>query len=355
VSATLELDGVTHRYGGGTGAAAAALADVALTAPPGAYVVLLGPSGSGKTTLLSLLGGFLTPTAGRVLIDGRDVTALPPARRPTATVFQDYALFPHLSVAGNVGFGLSVRGVPRRERLARVADALALVGLEGYGRRGVHELSGGQRQRVALARALVVDPKVLLLDEPLGALDVALRRQVQSELKALQRRVGTTLVHVTHDQEEAMALADLLVVMNRGRVEDAGPPERVYLRPRTRFAATFLGESNLVEGRVVAAGEGWAEVATAFGAVRAEGAAAVGRAVTLALRPEQIAVGGEGWRLGGAVVTGAAFLGSHWRAAARADADGSTLRLHLPPGAAVRAGDRLDLAAPSRTAALLED
>jgi spermidine/putrescine transport system ATP-binding protein len=344
VSASLELRAVTHRFG-----ATAALADVSLAVPAGAYVVLLGPSGSGKTTLLSVLGGFIPPSEGRVLVDAVDVTDLPPARRPTTTVFQDYALFPHLSVTGNVGFGLAMRGMPRRERRPRVDAALALVGLDGFSGRRVHELSGGQRQRVALARALAVEPAVLLLDEPLGALDVALRRQVQGELKAVQRRVGTTFVHVTHDQEEAMALADLLVVMDGGRIEDAGAPDRVYLRPRTRFAATFLGDSNLIEGRVLAAVDGHADVATGYGQVRvAAEAAADGEAVALVLRPEQIAVGAAGtglFRLGPARVTDATFLGGHWRALARAEATGELLLLHLPAVPTPKQGDRLDLAA----------
>ncbi|MFL5334349.1 MAG: ABC transporter ATP-binding protein, partial [Geminicoccaceae bacterium] len=229
MSAGLELRGIGQRFGD-----TAALAGIGLSFPAGAYVVLLGPFGSGKTTLLSVLGGFLVPTSGTVLIDERDVTAMPPALRPTTTVFQDYALFPHLSVAGNIGFVLTMRGIAADARRSRIEAALVLVGLDGFADRRIHELSGGQRQRVALARALVVEPAVLLLDEPLGALDVALRRQVQAELKTVQRRVGTTFVHVTHDQEEAIALADLLVVMNRGRIEDVGPPDRIYLRPRTR-------------------------------------------------------------------------------------------------------------------------
>jgi spermidine/putrescine transport system ATP-binding protein len=351
VSATLELRAVTHRFG-----ATAALADVSFAVPAGAYVVLLGPSGSGKTTLLSVLGGFVAPSEGRVLVDGVDVTELPPARRPTTTVFQGYALFPHLSVQGNVGFGLAVRGTPRRARRPRVDAALALVGLDGFSRRRVHELSGGQRQRVALARALAVEPAVLLLDEPLGALDVALRRQIQGELKAVQRRVGTTFVHVTHDQEEAMALADLLVVMNQGRIEDAGAPDRVYLRPRTRFAATFLGDSNLIDGRVLASGPGWADVATAYGQVRVGAEAEPGEGVSLALRPEQLAIGEVGtglFRLGPVRITDATFLGGHWRVLTRAEATGELLLLHLPAVPAPKQGDRLDLtAAPDRLALL---
>jgi spermidine/putrescine transport system ATP-binding protein len=351
VSATLELRAVTHRFG-----ATAALADVSLAVPAGAYVVLLGPSGSGKTTLLSVLGGFLLPSEGRVLVDAVDVTDVPPARRPTTTVFQDYALFPHLSVTGNVGFGLAMRGLPRRARRPRVDAALVLVGLDGFSGRRVHELSGGQRQRVALARALAVEPAVLLLDEPLGALDVALRRQVQGELKAVQRRVGTTFVHVTHDQEEAMALADLLVVMDRGRIEDAGAPDRVYLRPRTRFAATFLGDSNLIAGRVLAVGDGHADVATGYGQVRVAAEAEPGEVVSLALRPEQLAIGETGaglFRLGPARITDATFLGGHWRVLARAEATGEQLLLHLPAVPAPKPGDRLELAAAPERLVLL--
>ena len=346
MSAALRLAGIAHRFG-----ATQALEAIELAVAAGSFAVLLGPSGSGKTTLLSILGGFIEPDAGRVLIDGEDVTALPPRSRPTATVFQDYALFPHLSVGGNVGFGLAMRRQPRAARHRQVADVLALVGLEGFAGRRVHELSGGQRQRVALARALAVEPALLLLDEPLGALDVALRRQVQGELKALQRRVGTTFVHVTHDQEEAMALADLLVVMNRGRIEDAGPPERVYLSPRTSFTATFLGDSNLIEGKVVAMRPGEVEVATAFGPVRVAGAGTQGRSVTLAVRPEQLVVGAQPpglLPLGIARITEATFLGAYWRVRADGDCPQPWL-VHLPPLQAPRPGDRLELAvAPER-------
>ena len=348
MSASLELRGVAQRFGD-----TQALAAVDLAVPAGSYVVLLGPSGSGKTTLLSILGGFLLPTAGTVLIDGADVTAVPPAKRPTATVFQDYALFPHLSVAGNIGFGLAMQRIPRAERLRRTGAVLDLVGLAGYGGRRIQALSGGQRQRVALARALAVEPKVLLLDEPLGALDVALRRQVQAELKALQRRVGTTFVHVTHDQEEAMALADLLVVMQGGRIEDQGPADRVYLRPRTRFTATFLGDSNLIEGRVAAATAGWVEVATPLGTVRAAGDAPVGAPVTLSLRPEQIGLDGGAWILGEATVRDAMFLGSHWRVEVEAARTARRLTLHVPPARAPRIGERLTLGADPAGVALL--
>lgn len=250
----LLIDGVGKRYG-----ASVALDTVSFAVPAGSYVVLLGPSGSGKTTLLSILGGFTPPSGGSVLLGGTDITHLPPARRPTATVFQDYALFPHLSIGDNVGFGLSVRGVPRAKMNQQVANALQLVGLGGFENRPIAAASGGQRQRIALARALVIEPAVLLLDEPLGALDLSLRRQMQEELRRIQRAQGRTFVHVTHDQEEAMAIADLVLIMNNGRIEDMGPPQRVYERPRTRFAARFLGESSVVAGSF--AGEAVASVA----------------------------------------------------------------------------------------------
>jgi len=323
------LEGVAKRYG-----AAAALARIDLAVPRGAFVVVLGPSGSGKTTLLSIIGGFVAPSEGRVVIDGADVTALAPAKRPTATVFQDYALFPHMSVAGNVGFGLAMHGVRGAERRRRVEAALALVGLAELGRRGVHQLSGGQQQRVALARAIAVEPKVLLLDEPLGALDLALRRQMQDELSRIQRRLGTTFLHVTHDQDEAMSIADEIVLMHRGAIEDRGPPRRVYLRPRTRFAATFMGESNLIEGRVVARDRTGARIETPLGAFTLACEAPAGARVTLVLRPEHIALDppAEGaLALGPAHITAATFQGTNVRLTARA-ADGSPLLIRVPPG-----------------------
>ena len=319
-----------------------ALDDVSVAVEPGQFVVLLGPSGSGKTTLLSILGGFAEPTAGRVLIAGRDVTETPPARRPTTTVFQDYALFPHMSIAGNVGFGLAMRRVPRPDRARRVEAALAMVGLADMGARRVHELSGGQRQRVALARALVVDPTVLLLDEPLGALDLNLRRQMQEELTHIQRRLGTAFVHVTHDQDEAMSIADVIVVMKDGRIEDAGPPNRIYLKPRTRFTATFMGETNLLEGRVVEYADGTLRVETALGVLTASGKAAKGDRVHLSIRPEQISLqSADTQPLAVATVTESAFFGTHSRCHARAG--GTDLLLHLPQKSDIAVGDTLTL------------
>jgi spermidine/putrescine transport system ATP-binding protein len=241
MTAGVSIQQVSQRYGTAT-----ALDAVSLEIAAGEFVVLLGPSGCGKTTLLNIIGGFAEPTEGRVLIGGQDMAGVAPKDRPTTTVFQDYALFPHMSLRDNVAFGLRMRGVDRSKRAAKADAMLALVGLEGRGDRRPHELSGGQRQRVALARALAVEPEVLLLDEPLGALDLKLRRQMQDELKAIQRRVGTTFVHVTHDQEEAMAIADRIVVMNAGRIEDFGPPREVYLHPKTLFTASFMGEVNRI-------------------------------------------------------------------------------------------------------------
>ena len=243
--ALVEMKNISHSFG-----RVSVLNDVSLTIKPGSYTVLLGPSGSGKTTLLSILGGFLIPRKGSVLIRGVNCTTMAPAKRPTTTVFQDYALFPHMSVGNNVGFGLRMKGVIKSERDRLAHEALVIVGLPEAFKKKPHQLSGGQRQRVALARALVVKPAVLLLDEPLGALDLKLRRQMQDELKAIQKQVGTAFVHVTHDQEEAMALADHCVVMNQGRIEDEGTPERVYAQPATRFSATFMGESTLIPGEV---------------------------------------------------------------------------------------------------------
>ncbi|HEV8572836.1 MAG TPA: ABC transporter ATP-binding protein [Actinomycetota bacterium] len=215
----------------------------------GEFFSLLGPSGSGKTTCLRIVAGFEAPTTGRVLLQGHNVTELPPYERDVNTVFQDYALFPHMTVQNNVEYGLRVKGVARGERRTRAAEALRMVRLEGFQRRQPHELSGGQRQRVALARALVNQPRVLLLDEPLGALDLKLRQQMQLELKSIQQRVGLTFVYVTHDQEEALTMSDRLAVMNAGRIEQVGTPAEVYERPSTEFVAGFVGISNVLEGR----------------------------------------------------------------------------------------------------------
>jgi putative spermidine/putrescine transport system ATP-binding protein len=214
----------------------------------GEFFSMLGPSGSGKTTCLRMIAGFEAPTSGRVYLKDRDVTDLAPYERDVNTVFQDYALFPHMTVAENVGYGLRVRKVPRSDRGARVADAMRMVQLKGFDDRKPAQLSGGQRQRVALARALVNRPSVLLLDEPLGALDLKLRQEMQIELKTIQQEVGLTFVYVTHDQEEALTMSDRLAVMNHGRIEQIGPPSEVYERPATSFVAGFVGVSNTLSG-----------------------------------------------------------------------------------------------------------
>lgn len=334
MTASLAVEGVTRRYGD-----AVALGGVDLAVEAGEYVVLLGPSGGGKTTLLSVLGGFVAPDEGRVTIGGRDVTALPPAKRPTTTVFQDYALFPHMTLAQNAAFGPRMRGAPRRERLARAQDMLALVGLSEHGAKRPSEVSGGQRQRAALARALAVDPDVLLLDEPLGALDLALRRAMQDELTAIQGRLGTTFVHVTHDQEEAMALASRLVVMRAGRIEDEGPPARVYARPATLFTAEFMGETNRIP-----ASAGPARVETPFGPVPL--APPAPGALVLCLRPEAIRTRAGCWPMGRARVLQATFAGTHHRVRLEPEAaPGTTITAHLPPAPAPEPGAWLTLSA----------
>jgi spermidine/putrescine transport system ATP-binding protein len=226
--------------------ASVALAGVDLDVPAGAFATLLGPSGCGKTTLLRLIAGLERPDAGAIALDGEDITEAPPQARRVNTVFQSYALFPHLDVGGNVAFGLRARGRPEPEVARRVADALALLRIAELSQRRISTLSGGQRQRVALARALINEPDVLLLDEPMSALDAQLRAEVRLELKRLQRRLGTTFILVTHDQDEALMLADHLVVMDAGRIRQSGPPEEVFERPRDRFTAAFLGAANLI-------------------------------------------------------------------------------------------------------------
>ena len=238
----LRVDGVRKSYGH-----VLAVDGVDLTVQAGEFFTLLGPSGSGKTTLLRLIAGFERPDAGRIELAGHDVTSTPPHLRQTNTVFQDYALFPHMTVAENIGYGLRVKGTPRAERQERVERALSMVRLTGLERRKPNQLSGGQRQRVALARAVVNEPEVLLLDEPLGALDLKLRQEMQLELKRIQKKVGITFVYVTHDQEEALTMSDRMAVMSNGKIEQIGPPVEVYERPATEFVAGFIGISNVLE------------------------------------------------------------------------------------------------------------
>jgi len=278
----VELRGVVKRFEGEVGRRVARFVDAGRTTPDavvavagidleirdGEFFSMLGPSGSGKTTTLRMIAGFELPTEGRILLHGEDVTNRPPFERDVNTVFQDYALFPHMTVGDNVAYALTIRKVPRQERERRVGQALAMVRLAGYDRRKPSQLSGGQRQRVALARALVNRPRVLLLDEPLGALDLKLREEMQLELKAIQQEVGITFVYVTHDQEEALTMSDRLAVFSQGRIEQVGSPADVYERPTTPFVAGFVGTSNLLSGAVAEA--------------------VVGRPGTYTVRPEKI-------------------------------------------------------------------
>src|SRR5258708_5035231 len=245
--ALVEIAGTSKRFGATT-----AVDDVSLGVERGAFYALLGPSGCGKTTLLRMIAGFETPDSGRIVIDGVDVTKLPPYTRPVNIMFQSYALFPHMDVAGNIAFGLRQERMDRRRLAARVDEMLALVQMSNHARRRPHELSGGQRQRVALARALAKMPKLLLLDEPLAALDRKLRAETRLELIGIQERLGTTFLVVTHDQEEALSMASQIAVMNRGRLVQIGTPTEIYERPVSRFVADFIGEVNLFEGELTA-------------------------------------------------------------------------------------------------------
>ncbi len=244
----VEFHGVSRYFG-----EIRAVDDISFKVMDGEFFTMLGPSGSGKTTCLRMIAGFEHPTSGQIKLFDQDVTALPPYERDVNTVFQDYALFPHMSVGDNIGYGLMIRKVPKPERAKRVTELLELVRLPGLENRKPSELSGGQRQRVALARALILRPKVLLLDEPLGALDLKLRQQMQLELKAIQHEVGITFIFVTHDQEEALTMSDRIAVFDLGRIEQIGTPAELYERPRTSFVATFVGTSNLISGQAAEA------------------------------------------------------------------------------------------------------
>ena len=314
----LRVSHVTKRFGGVT-----AVDDVSFDVPKGAFATLLGPSGCGKTTTLRMIAGFYDPDVGDIEIGGRRVNELPAHRRGTAMVFQDYALFPHMTVRDNVAYGLRVAHVSTDERERRVKDTLAFVGLGGLDDRWPSQLSGGQQQRVAVARALVIEPQVLLLDEPLSNLDAKLREQLRVELRVLQRRLGMTFVYVTHDQEEALSLSDWIAVMNAGKVEQAGAPWEIYYHPKTAFLADFVGAVNLVPARVSEVGDG--TVTVSFGphraAVRrpADVAISSGQDVSLCVRPESFtitpataAAGGDGIILAGTIAR-RAFLGDTMR------------------------------------------
>jgi spermidine/putrescine transport system ATP-binding protein len=296
-TADVRLEQVTKRFGD-----VVAVDNVSLEIERGSFFALLGPSGCGKTTSLRMIGGFEEPTAGNIYLGERDVVGLPPYKRDVNTVFQSYALFPHLTIGENVAFGLRRKGLKGKVVTGRVSSILEKVGLEGFERRRPKQLSGGQQQRVALARALINNPRVLLLDEPLGALDLKLRKRMQLELKAIQHEFGITFVHVTHDQEEAMTMADQIAVMNGGRIEQLGTPSDLYERPATAFVAGFLGVSNLLFGTV--AGPDSVRL-DGGGELRVAPAALAGRSgrVAVGVRPEKIRLGtSEANRLEGKVV-----------------------------------------------------
>jgi spermidine/putrescine transport system ATP-binding protein len=316
-SPAITFRGVTKRYGGQD-----ALQATDLEIEEGEFFCLLGPSGCGKTTTLNLVGGFIAPTSGEILIRGENVNRLPPYKRAVNTVFQNYALFPHMTVRDNVGFGLKMAGIAKRDAGGRIEEALGLVGLDTFADRLPAQLSGGQQQRVAVARALVNQPAVLLLDEPLGALDLKLRKRLQIELAEIHRDVGTTFVYVTHDQEEAMSMATRIAVMNEGRIEQVGRPHEIYHRPKSAFVADFIGESNFIEVEVRDGGKAALDNGAEVPAPEPSAAGRASGRATLMVRPESIQVqrvaDSNGTGLRGRIAQ-SSFLGSHTRVAVKCD------------------------------------
>ena len=327
----VRLDKVSIRFGDST-----AVQPTDLSIHAGEFFSILGPSGCGKTTLLRTISGFIEPTAGRVLIGGEDMAGKGPNERPTALIFQNLALFPLMSVAENVAFGLEARGMRKAERLNRAQELLELVALGGYGDKRPADLSGGQRQRVAIARALAVEPAVLLLDEPLSALDLKLRQHMRSELRAIQKRVGITFIYITHDQGEALAMSDRVAVMSRGKLEQVAEADTLYADPATPFVATFVGEQNVLRGTVASVADTQAVMDTPIGRIegRVKGPLRVRDEALLLVRPERIALGGGGAnavpvRLAARSLEGASV---HLQCAAA----GQTLTVTVPNGPAVR-------------------
>ena len=298
--AFLELKGLVKRYGDFT-----AVEDCSLSVEKGEFLCLLGPSGCGKTTTLQMVAGFTQPSVGRIILDGKDITALKPSKRGLGVVFQSYALFPHMTVQDNVAFGLQMRKVPAPELTRKVSETLELVHLGAFAKRYPSELSGGQKQRVAMARALVIQPPVLLLDEPMGALDAKLREEMQIELRALQRRVGITTIMVTHDQAEAMTLADRVVLMNKGRIQQIARPVEMYEEPNGRFSSTFLGKANVFEGARLGHGVAVGECILPCSSDACEGD------VDYIIRPEKISFVQRDSIVRGNVAA-RLFLGHHW-------------------------------------------
>jgi spermidine/putrescine ABC transporter ATP-binding subunit len=334
---TLRLAGLTRRFEGYL-----AVDDVSLDVADGEFLTLLGPSGCGKTTTLRMVAGFLNPDIGDIWFGDRRMTEVPPHQRNTAMVFQSYALFPHMSVAENVGFGLMMRKVPTAERDRRVAEAIEIVSLTGLEKRRPGQLSGGQQQRVALARAIVTRPDILLFDEPLSNLDAKLRERVRIEIRELQKRLGITSIYVTHDQDEALVMSDRIVVMNKGRIEQIGEPDSIYRRPKTAFVADFLGLANIVEGTL----DGGGQITTPFGTLQVTDAANINaRQVKICWRPEDMKLGDM--KLVGAGqqnrITGTArhviFRGNVTEV--RLEVNGQILRAQVDSDQQIRDGDTL--------------
>ena len=338
--AEVRLHELTKTYG-----SVVAVRDVSVIVAPGSFFTLLGPSGSGKTTTLMMVAGFASPTSGEVFVDGKPMAALPPQKRNLGMVFQSYAVFPHLTVFDNVAFPLRIRKTSRLETLHRVADALELVRLTGFERRLPRQLSGGEQQRVALARALVFRPRVLLMDEPLGALDKKLRAHMQLELKHIQQRLHVTVLYVTHDQEEALTMSDCVAVMQGGRIEQVGTPAELYDRPASRFVADFLGESNFLDAVAVSAGRDGRWRCRAAGGLEFIGvgaaALAAGQAVTAAVRPEKLVLAEDAAALGAGanackgLVEEAIYVGDVTRYRVGLGADGA-LTIKMPNRFAAR-------------------
>jgi iron(III) transport system ATP-binding protein len=354
----IRIQHVTKRYEGGT----LALDDVSLEVAEGEMFFLLGPSGCGKTTLLRTLAGFIQPDSGDVFFGEQRITPLPPRARGAGMVFQTYALWPHMTVTKNVAYGLEVRGVARSEITQRVEQTLKLVKLDGLGERRPTQLSGGQQQRVALARALIIEPKVLLLDEPLSNLDARLRDEMREEIRRLHQETGLTMVYVTHDQKEALALADRLAVMDRGKPVQVGPPREVYRRPTTRFVAGFLGDCNFVPGTMRSRDGETCTVETALGTLVGECGnddVKSGAAVTCAFRPQDLAIATDGDSANRFVaeVEQASFLGELVHVRLRAGESKTPIVLAGLPQAAgrLKAGDQVTLAVPSEQVVVLAE
>ncbi|ABM55993.1 ABC transporter related [Verminephrobacter eiseniae EF01-2] len=340
----LVLDGLGKSYGDVT-----VIAGLDLAVERGEFVSLLGPSGCGKTTTLQMIAGFTPVDRGRILLDGSDLATVAPSKRGLGIVFQSYALFPHMTVAQNIAFGLEMRGVAKSERDRRTLEAMALVDLDGFVERYPRRMSGGQQQRVALARALVIEPTLLLLDEPLSNLDAKLREEMQGELRRIQRSVGTTTILVTHDQHEAMALSDRIVLMNQGRVEQIGTPDAIYARPSSAFVAHFLGKTNILQGR----GDGCGHVVIGPLSIPVAGAGA--GAVALAVRPERLSIDAPGARGFPARITGRVFQGAHWLLSADSEA-GALWLLRSNDGSSIPAdGQTVMLSFAPADAAVLEN